>query len=493
MKTLIILPTQLFEETKLLSSVDKIYILEEPFYFTNLPFHKQKLVLHRASMKYYAEFIKKYKPEYIEYNKINKSFYNDLEKVGTEIFIYDPIDIPIIELYDGIFKDKIKYIDTPAFMETRQELDEYREKYTNKKNYYHDNSFYKWQRRRLNIIVDEKQVKPLYGKWSFDKENRNKYDNDYKEIKIKTFNNKYVKEAKIYIQTNFPNNFGLIDEFYYPTTHKEAKAHFKLFINKKLGTFGKYEDGVRNDIVYGSHANISSLLNNGLLIPSYVIKETLKIFNNDEKIISSVEGFIRQVIGWRSFSRFIYIYHGKNMSKENFFNNNHDLSNKWYSATTKIPVIDDLIKKAEKYAYLHHIERLMYIGNFALINQIKPTDIYKWFMICFIDSYEWVMMPNVYGMSQYSTTTFSMMTRPYISSTNYIKNMSNYKDSKIIINDKEYSWFEIWNALYYNFINDNKEKLRKIYAVAMQVKYLMNMNEKTKLQNIKLATFYMKY
>lgn len=488
MKTLIILPTQLFEDNILIDQVDKIYIIEEPFYFTYYPFHKQKLVLHRATMQNYKDFVKKYKPKYIEYDKVNKSLYKKIYDESDEIHIYDPIDHPIIDMYNKIFRSKIHYHDTPAFLETNEELDNYREERTNKKRYFHDNSFYKWQRKRLNILMDND--KPLYDKWSFDKENRNPYDKNFKELPIKTYDNKYIKEACKYVERNFSDNFGEVDDFYYPITFIEARKHFKEFLNKKLETFGKYEDGMSDKVVIGSHSNISALLNIGLLTPKYVINETIKVFNksnNKKELISSVEGFVRQIIGWRSYMRFVYKYHGKDMLKENFFNNKNKLSKSWYDATTNIPILDDLIKKAKKYAYLHHIERLMYMGNFALLNMVQPKEIYEWFMICFIDSYEWVMI-NVPAMSQYSTESFTMMTRPYFSSSNYIKKMSNYKDSNIIIKKKEVKWMELWNALYYNFINTHKTKLKKIYATAMQVKYLDKLENKS--EYFKLAKIY---
>jgi deoxyribodipyrimidine photolyase-related protein len=127
-----------------------------------------------------------------------------------------------------------------------------------------------------------------------------------------------------------------------------------------------------------------------------------------------------------------------------------------------------MIIKVNKYAYLHHIERLMIMGNFGLINQINPLQIYDWFMICFIDSYEWVMVPNVFGMSQYALTNISMMTRPYLSSSNYIKKMSDYKKS---------NWFDIWDSLYWYFIHKHKNILNKIYSTTMQVKILMKMTK----------------
>jgi deoxyribodipyrimidine photolyase-related protein len=473
MNIFIILPTQLFEYNEYLDKMDNIYIIEDEFYFTSKKFHKQKLILHRASMRYYYDKLRlKYnsKVKYIEFDKIdNNHFKNSI------IHIYDPIDKPIIEKYKKL-SQKILIYDTPLFLETREDLEEYRNKNTNKKNYYHDN-FYKWQRKRLNILIENRE-QPIGGKWSFDKENRNPYDKNYNEDKIITYSNKYIEEAKNYIKNNFNNNFGLVEYIYYPITHEDARIHLKNFIKKRLETFGKYQDGISNKVIFGSHSILSPLLNIGLITPDIVIKEVLYYYNTNNKSLVSVEAFIRQLIGWRSYIRFIYIYHGSEMKTMNRLNHKKKLPKSWYNEGTKIRIVDDMITKVKKYGYLHHIERLMIMGNIGLLLKIDPKELYEWFMICFIDSYEWVMIPNVYGMSQYSLINISMMTRPYISSSNYIKKMSNYK--------KE-DWYDKWDALYWNFINDNREILKKIYAIAMQVKLLDKM-ETSRLSNyIKIA------
>jgi deoxyribodipyrimidine photolyase-related protein len=479
MKIFIILPTQLFEDNNYLSEMDMIIIIEEPFYFTSKKFHKQKLVLHRASMKYYYEKIKnKYQDKnikYLEYDKIN---YNEVFK-NNDIYIFDPIDKPIIKKFKT-FSSQITIIDTPSFLETLADLEEYRNKYTNKKNYYHDRSFYKWQRKRLNLLMNGD--KPLGDKWSFDKENRNKYDDGYKEPEIKIYNNKYLTEAKKYINKNFKNNFGLIDNFYYPITYEETIEHLNNFIKVKLGTFGKYQDGISKKVIFGSHSILSPMLNIGLITPKIIIKEVIKYLTPNN--LKSIEAFIRQLIGWRSYVRFIYNYHGEEMMKMNYFNHKNKLPKSWYNETGNITIINDMIIKVKTYAYLHHIERLMILGNYGLLLQIDPNEIYEWFMICFIDSYEWVMVPNIYGMSQYSLTSISMMTRPYISSSNYIKKMSNYK--------KE-DWFNKWDAIYWYFIYKHKDLLKKIYSIQTQVKLLEKM-EKTKLDNyIKISQEILNY
>jgi len=162
----------------------------------------------------------------------------------------------------------------------------------------------------------------------------------------------------------------------------------------------------------------------------------------------------------------------------NNLNHHNKLPKSWYNETGNFPIINDMISKVKEYAYLHHIERLMIMGNLALLLQIDPNEIYKWFMICFIDAYEWVMVPNVYGMSQYSLKSISMMTRPYISSSNYIKKMSDYKNEK---------WFNLWDALYWYFLLTHTELLNKIYAFKAQINYLKRMDDNKKENYIKLA------
>lgn len=469
MNIFIILPTQLFEYNNFLKKMDKIFIIEDPFYFTSKKFHKQKLILHRSSMKLYFDKLKLHYDNvyYMEFNNID---YNYL--LSNNIHIFDPIDKPILNKFKNA--NKLTIYDSPAFLENISQLTEYRNKFTNKKNYYHDN-FYKWQRKRLNILIDENN-KPIGGKWSFDKLNRNKYDKKYIEPKIKTYSNKYIDEATIYINTHFNDNFGLVEDFYYPINHEDAKLHLQYFIKFKLTDFGKFQDGISKTVIYGSHSILSPLLNIGLITPEFVLNEIMKNYN--ENNIIAIEAFIRQLIGWRSYVRFIYYFHGDDMMKMNKLNHKNKLPLSWYSGNTNISIINDMIFKVKKYAYLHHIERLMIMGNIGILFQINPNDLYNWFMICFIDSYEWVMIPNIYGMSQYSLTDISMMSRPYISSSNYIKKMSDYKYEK---------WFDLWDALYWFFIYTHKELLSKIYSTAIQVKLLNKMSNDKLNKYIEIA------
>lgn len=180
--------------------------------------------------------------------------------------------------------------------------------------------------------------------------------------------------------------------------------------------------------------------------------------------ISSLEGYVRQLF-WREYVRYVYIYEDANLKKSNNFKHERTLGKKWFTkkVETGIPIIDSLVLKLWNYGYLHHIERLMFIGNFFLLTEIHPLQVYDWFMM-FIDAYPWVMSPNVFGMSQYASKI--MMTRPYFSSSNYIIKMSSAKKKYGELVLDKYIWTEILDALYYNFINNNYDSLRNNYATA---------------------------
>ena len=455
MNIFLILPTQLFQNIKILQKYDIVYLIEDSYYINN-NFHKQKILLLISSMYYYYDYLikNKIKVKYIKYNEIN---YNKLLNKESKYTMYNPIDKDIIKLYN---KFNVEYLDTPLFLNTYQDLLNYK-KLKNKKNY-NQSDFYKYQRIKFNILID-KNNNPIFNKWSFDTLNREKFPKDLKEIKILTYNNKYLTLANKYVNDNFSKNFGIIDKYYYPCTHNDAIKHLKIFIKTKVKYFGKYQDAISDKIIYGYHSNISALLNIGLLTPELVIKTIIKYFNNSKnkkEIINSIEGIIRQIIGWREYMHFIYTFYNKQIQNINYIKLNTNLPNSWYTAKTELTLLNDLIIKVKNYAYLHHIERLMVINNLMYLYNIKFKDIYKWFMTCFIDSYDWVMIPNILMNINSLDNNIKYMTRVYLGSDNYIKKMSNYNDK----ND-----FEIINKLYWNFIKKNKTILKKDYGLASQV------------------------
>ena len=290
---------------------------------------------------------------------------------------------------------------------------------------------------KINIIPNVK---------SQDKLNRKKMPiNNAKQYIVKP--NEYIEEAQIYVEKHFPNNYGNVDNFTYPTTHIEAKKMLTHFLKYKLDNFGTYQDYISDsdNILY--HSYLSSSINIGLIQPMEIIS-LLKQEKYKHISINNLEGYIRQLF-WREYQRYCYIY--CDFTNQNYFNNTGKLTKKWYDGTLNILPVDNCIKRAFSTGYLHHIERLMVIGNFMNLSGINPLEGFKWFMEFSCDSYEWVMTQNVLDMV-FCVTGGKTMRKIYISSSNYILKMSNYKKD---------DWSAQWDTLYWDFLRQHKKLLWK--------------------------------
>lgn len=494
MKIAIILPTQLFESSNLLGefTVDDIIIMyEHPVYFTDYNYHKMKLVMHRATMKYYYDYLNKKYKSLIVYLDFDSDYIKVINKYKYEsINVYNPYDSKISSEFKKNFKNLVVH-SNPGFM---CDSDVYKEYLSSEKtNRYINHSFYIWCRKHFNILMNGD--KPVGGKWSFDGDNRLPFPKNYADQYLFTpKKNKYIDEAKKYINSNFKKNHGDTD-YYLPMSFDESLDQLKKFLKYKLNNFGPYEDATDKNVIFGPHSVLSPLINIGFLTPKDVITYVESYYKKHKTTVKfqSVEGFVRQLF-WREYCAFVYIYKEKEFYK-NTFDHKNKLAPDWYTGNTKFEFINDIIKKCLKYGYAHHIERLMYVGNIMLLTEINPKYVYKWFMEMFIDAYPWVMVPNVYGMSQYAGGSL-MTKRPYFCSSNYIHKMSSYKKKagvydQIILKGEAYEWYEVLDALFYNFIENNKAMLKKNYSIAGIVSFW---NKKTKLEKnqiINIAESYM--
>lgn len=479
----IVFPVNLYKKNKYITKEKDVCVYEDPVYFTKYKFHKMKLLFHRITMKKYYDALSSKNKKYIEYDE---NIINVIKKYDCIEFIY-PADHDIVTKYTKICKSlnvTLKIYDTLNFLISMDEIKNY------SGSIYHDRSFYPYMRKKLNIFMDNKG-KPLHGKYSFDTENRKKIELKMDIINVK--NDKYMKESTKYVENNFANNYGNMENMIYPTTHKEAKTLLQKFCKYKLNNFGTYEDAIDKNNPFLYHSQLSSSLNIGLLTDNDVIKYVIKYITKHTVKYNNIEGFIRQIIGWRNYVFFIYEKFGEEIRNSNFFNHHNKLSSKMYYGTTQISIVDDTIKKALSYCYLNHIERLMIMGNFMLLCEINPLQVMQWFMeLVSIDAYDVFMVPNVICMSQYADGGL-MMNRPYFCSSNYLLKMSNYslKDKQIALKSGTYNWTYIFDSLYYNFVHNNKKALSKIYSTAMSVKM---MEKKTDLKSmLKVANEYISF
>ena len=438
----LILPNQLFDIKHFTKSF-KYILWECPHFFTDYNYNKKKLLLHRATMRYQYDLMKKngYSVVYVEFGK---------KLAETEQYtLYYPINkLDILKLpRNTIIYDK----DTPNLLLTREHINRYREK-TDK---FFFNAFYMWSKKELNIIPKIK---------SQDKLNRQKPKNiicvsqPYEEISVRKDISKYIDEASKYVEKHFKNNCGMLGKengFIYPITRTDSIKWLDHFIKNKLKNYGNYQDYIDKNNRHLCHSLMSALINIGLINPGDIIDILEKERKTRDIPMNSYEGFIRQLF-WREYQHLCYLYVD---FSGNYFGNNKLLGKEWYSGNTGIIPVDDSIREAFDTGYLHHIKRLMVIGNYMNLCNIKPSEGFRWFMEFSCDSYEWVMYQNVYDMVFFSTGGKTMR-RPYISSSNYILNMSNYSKD---------SWCEIWNTKYRAFINKNKKKLWKYrYYVSLK-------------------------
>lgn len=430
---LLILPHQLFTISNVPKSVTHIILWEHPQYFTKYKYNKKRLVLHRASLKSYEDYLKKkYNVKYFSYDDDEKKIFNN---IGDNSYIFDTIDdIKIPKSYT--------VLESPNFLLSRDTMKKYRDKTQS----FLFNNFYLWSKKEINIEPNLK---------STDKENRKLLPKDIKipsvQPKSQCNKDKYVTEAVKYVEKHFSNNYGnteydTINKFCPPINHSDAKKLLKHFIKDKFKEFGPYQDAVIEKKPYLYHSMLSSSINIGILNPIDIINEIKSI---KSKIpINSYEGFVRQLF-WREYQRYCYIYAKKEMTKSPYFGNDKKLSKAWYTGKLGIPPVDNAIISAFDTGYLHHINRLMIVGNFMNLSEISSKQGFKWFMEFSLDSYEWVMYQNVYDMVFFNSGGLTMR-RPYVSSSNYVLKMSDYKKGE---------WSDKWDTLYHNFMKRNKKKL----------------------------------
>lgn len=449
----LIYPHQLFAAHPLAALGHPIYLIEDPLYFGNdarwpCTMHQQKILLHRASMKAYAADLEKQgcTVHYIDApqdqrNNSRALLESLLPEAVKIIHVVDPVDdllLRRIQQFCRVRGCDLQLVPSPNFLSPADFL---QQTIASKKKPFMAR-FYEAQRKRLGILL-EKDGTPVGGKWSFDEDNRCKLPKHHVMAAEPWCAHKNLEESIAYVNQHFSHYPGSIQGFRWPVTHAQAQLWLKKFIDERLNDFGAYEDAISTQHVFLYHAAITPALNIGLLDPQQVIDAVLE--RKNDVPMNSIEGFIRQVIGWREFMRGIYQHHGRSIRVKNFWNFTRPMPRCFYEGTSGIAPVDRVIRQVLAEGYCHHIERLMVLGNFFLLCRIKPDDVYRWFMELFVDAYDWVMVPNVYGMSQFADGgTFT--TKPYLSGSNYVKKMSD---------EPAGPWCDIWDALFWTFIADH--------------------------------------
>jgi len=470
MKLFFLLGNQLFSEKYLEKfRKDHIFFMAEDYQLcTYEKHHKQKILLFLSAMRSHADKLKKNKFK-IEYSSIeDKAFKLDyLEKLKKILKENKITEVSSFEIEDKFFEKKItrlfkkekihwNIIQTPMFLNSRENF----KKYLSKSKKPFMAVFYKETRRELNILM-KKDGNPEGGKWSFDEENRNKLPKNITIPKFPKINEtSHTKKLKPIIEKIFIDHPGSTNEFWFATEYEDVVKLLNFFIKEKSNLFGDYEDAVdqKDNILF--HSALSPYINLGLITPELIIKKVLDFHIKHKIRLNSLEGYIRQVIGWREFMRGIYQSYSDEMETRNFFNHNRKMKKSWYDGSTGLPPLDHAIKNALNYGWSHHIERLMILSNIMNLCEIKPTIVYKWFMEMFVDSSDWVMVPNVYGMGLFSDGGI-FATKPYICGSSYFMKMMDFKKGE---------WCNTMDGLYWRFIDRNRKFFLKNPRLSMMVR-----------------------
>lgn len=464
----IVFPHQLFLQHPALDRKRDVYLAEDPLFFSHFRFHVQKLMYHRATMKSYAALLEKkgYTVHYIDHSAAGtRLLLEQLQRQGvTDIHLCDPTDYLLerrYARYAAAAQIRLHWLENPSFLCERKYGSDY---FGNKKKFFLT-EFYIEQRKRFGIMLHKDG--PEGGKWTFDTENRKKMPAGTAVPPLPRLKeNVHITAARSYVNEHFPEAPGSDEVLRYPIDHAQAAQWLRQFLKERFHLYGDYQDAIEPQENFLFHSLLTPMLNTGLLLPSQLIEEALQAAKTSDIPMNALEGFIRQVLGWREYIRFVYELRGTTQRTKNFWNFKRPLPAAFYNGTTGIPPVDDAIHRCLDSGYTHHIERLMVLGNFMVLCEIDPDEVYRWFMELFIDAYDWVMVPNVYGMSQFADGGM-MSTKPYISGSNYILKMSNYKKGP---------WCEIWDALFWRFIHQHKNFFLRNPRMSMMVRQTEKMD-----------------
>ena len=487
MEVTIVYPHQLFAEHPSLQPGRPVALIEDPLFFGTDPqwpmqVHCQRLLLHRCSMSVFADDLRSKGFTVLERRHHQaddtQAHLRALFEMGYRHFhLADPVDDLLNKRLHGFIECsgcKLEISATPMLLTPDSVIAEHfssgRKPLMAK--------FYEMQRKRLNVLL-EVDGAPVGGRWSFDADNRKKLP---KGIVVpsepKAGSSAVVDRSRQELeQENLPL-IGQWNQFAYPLDHASAEAWLQVFLKERFRDFGAYEDAIstRHRVMW--HSVLTPMLNIGLLTPQQVLNRTLERAAAGDVPLNSLEGFIRQIIGWREFMAAMYKRHGGEMRKGNFWAfDDRPIPEAFYRGTTGLPPIDDAIHHALDTGYCHHIERLMLLGNILLLCGFHPNRVYRWFMELFVDAYDWVMVPNVYGMSQFADGGL-FTTKPYLSGSNYVRKMSDYRKGE---------WCEIWDGLFWSFIKTHEDFFRGQYRLAMMARNLDRMDPEVLLHHQRRA------
>lgn len=463
--------------------------------------HIQKIVGFFASMQHFASELQLQKHQVIYIHLNDNTNLQSFEKniqllIEKEQFTHFEYQHPDEYRLDEQLKQFCKTLtitssvsDSEHFMSSRNELGDF---FNGKKTFLME-SFYHMMRKKHHVLMDGD--KPLTGKWNYDGENRKKLPKDHKPTSPLVFQNDVTAIVSEIEKTDIKTIGNLQPKnFVWPINRKQSLELLDFFVTECLSLFGSYQDAMTPNEWSLYHARISFSMNVKMISPLEVINRAVLEWENNPETIAyhQLEGFVRQIIGWREYMRGIYWNKMPAYATMNYFNHENSLPEWFWTGKTKMNCLKDAINQSLNYAYAHHIQRLMVTGNFALLAGIHPDEVDAWYLGIYIDAIEWVEITNTRGMSQFADGGI-VGTKPYVSSASYIDKMSHYCGScfykkSVKTGDKACPF----NSLYWNFYDKNEDKLGKNPRIGMMYNVWRKMKPEDKVALLEQADYYLK-
>jgi deoxyribodipyrimidine photolyase-related protein len=453
-----------------------VILIESLRHVQERPYHCQKIVLVWSAMRHFAEELRQnqWQVDYVEADGFEAPLKQWVEeKKITELRVMAPNDRPFLYLIQSLqLPCKIDLIPNNHFL-------------------WSDTDFALWAKRRKRLLMEdfyrEGRVRfqilmvgdqPTGGRWNFDKENRKPPKGKLNTPEPLWFEPDEITQTVIQkVQSSSFQTYGKLDHFFWAVTRQQALEVLDRFIEERLPTFGPYQDAMVTGEETMWHALLSPYLNTGLLQPLEVIERAEQAYHDQNLSLNSVEGFIRQILGWREYMHGLYTYLGDDYPQRNWFNHTQPLPDfYWNAAQTDMNCLHQSLKQVESLGYAHHIQRLMVLSNFALIAGISPQELESWFHSAFIDGYDWVMQTNVIGMGQFADGGI-LASKPYASSANYVNKMSDYcAGCRYDRSDRTGANACPFNFFYWDFLLRHREKLANQGRINMVLRNLDRMS-----------------
>ncbi|MEJ6390532.1 cryptochrome/photolyase family protein [Gymnodinialimonas ulvae] len=492
-RVVVILGDQLSPEIRALREADKdrdvILMAEVGDEATYVPHHPKKIAFLFAAMRKFAESLHR-DGWTLRYTKLDDSdnagsipgeILRACEETGAEeCLATEPGEFRLIDALEEmpipvhIFPDDrflCSHGEFDAWAEGRKEL--------------RMEFFYREMRRKTGLLMDGD--KPEGGKWNYDHDNRKPPPGSIDAAPMQFTPDETVEEVLTLVEARFGNNFGALRPFWFATDTAQARRALSHFIKTALPRFGDFQDAMMEGERFLYHSILSMYLNAGLLSWTEICAAAEQAYKDGDAPLNAVEGFIRQIVGWREYMRGIYFREGPAYTRRNTLNHDRKLPGFYWDADTSMTCLSEAVAQTRDEAYAHHIQRLMVTGNFALLSGIDPHEVHEWYLAVYADAYEWVEAPNVIGMSQFADGGV-VGSKPYVSGGNYINKMSDYcKGCAYDVKVKTGEGACPFNYLYWAFLDRHKARFGKNPRMAQMYRTWMRMSEEKRADTLQSA------